>query len=158
MKRGSYMSNFGSKGQRSTFRRLFFLFFWQDILTHLGQCFFLLCTHIQDDERKMPRKFKDKLSLIKVIKGRCPKAIDADFSVLCQVGRFTYAFCYQFLMIFHCFGIFPLDRTGFFTFIIPGNRDIVQVVQTVQIDLQKFRFAEPRSNFAFVLKNTAYNF
>ena len=63
----------------------------------------------------MSRKFEDKLSLIKVSKGRCPKEHDdfANFSVLCQVGRFTYAFCYQFIMIFPCFGIFPLDRTGF---------------------------------------------
>ena len=46
----------------------------------------------------------------------------------------------------------------FFTFIISGNRNIVQVVQTVQIDLQKFRFPEPGSNLAFVLKNIAHNF
>ena len=93
----------------------------------------------------MPRKFRDKLSLIKVSKGRCPKTLDnfADFSVLYQVGRFTFAFCYQFLMIFLCFRIFPFDRTIFFTFIIPGSRDIVQAVQTVQIDLQKFRFTAP---------------
>ena len=93
--------------------------------------------------------------MIKVSKGRCPKALDdiADFSVLCKVARFMHAFCYQFLMIFRCFGIFSLDNTGFFTFIIPRRRDIVQVVQTVQIDLQKFCITEPSSNFAFVLKN-----
>ena len=70
---------------------------------------------MQDDERKMPRKFEDKLSFIKVSKGHCPKALDdfANFSVLCQVGCFTFAFCYQFLIIFRCFGIFALDRTGF---------------------------------------------
>ena len=42
------------------------------------------------------------MSMIEVSKGLCPKALD-DFdnlSVFCQVGRFTYAFCYQFLMIF----------------------------------------------------------
>ena len=90
------------------------------MLTHLGQYFFLLCTQIQDDEIKMPIKFYDQLSLIKVSKGRSPKALDdfVDFSVLSQVGRFTHAFCYQFLMIFRCFEIFPLDRTGFCTFII----------------------------------------
>ena len=78
------------------------LIFWQDIWTHLGQFFFLLCTQMHDDERKMSRKFYDKLSLIKVSEGRCPKSLDdfSDFSILCQVGRFTYAFCYQFLMIF----------------------------------------------------------
>ena len=83
--------------------------------------------------------------MIKVSKGRCPKALDDfdDFSVLYQVGRFTFAFCYQFLMIFLCFRIFPFDRTSFFTFIIPGSRDIVQAVQMVQIDLQKFRFTAP---------------
>ena len=70
---------------------------------------------MQDDERKMPRKFEDKMSLIKVSKGHCPKALDdfASFSVLSQVGRFTFAFCFQFPMIFRCFGIFPLDLTGF---------------------------------------------
>ena len=70
---------------------------------------------MQDDERKMPQKFQDKLSLIKVSKGHCPKALDdfANFSVLCQVGRSTSAFCYQFLMIFRYFGMFPLDPTGF---------------------------------------------
>ena len=108
----------------------------------------------------MPRKFKDKLTLIKLSKGRCPKALDdfADFSVFCQVGRFTCAFCCQFLMIFLCFGIFPFDRTSFFTFVIPGSRDILQVVQTVQIDLHKFRFTAPGSNLAFILKNIAHNF
>ena len=52
--------------------------------------------------------------MIKVSKDRCPKALDdfADFSVLCQVGRFTYAFCFKFLMIFRCFEIFPIDRSG----------------------------------------------
>ena len=74
------------------------------------------------------------------------------------VGRFTFASLYQILMIFICFGIFPFDCTSFSTFITPGSRDIVQVVQTVQIDLQKFRFTAPGSNLAFVLKNIAHNF
>ena len=97
---------------------------------------------------KKPRKFEDKLSLIKVSEGRCLKALDdlANFTVLCKVGRFTYAFCYQFLIIFRCFGIFPLDCTGFVTFIIAEKRDIAQVVQTIQIDLQKFLFTEQGSN------------
>ena len=82
----------------------------------------------------------------------------ADFNVLCQVGRFAIAFCYQFLMILLCFGIFPFDRTSFFTSIISGSIDIVQVLQTVQIDLQKFRFTAPGSNLAFVLKSIAHNF
>ena len=43
-------------------------------------------------------------------------------------------------------------------FIIPGSRAIVQVVQTVQIDLQKIRFTEPGLNVAFLLKNIAQNF
>ena len=109
----------------------------------------------------MPIKFEDKISLIKISKGSCPKALGdfVDFnSVLCKVGRCAYAFCYQFLMIFRCFGMFPLERTGFFTFIIPGSRDIMQVVQTVQFDLQKLSFTEPGSNFACVLKNIAHNF
>ena len=79
-------------------------------------------------------------------------------SVLCQVGRFTFAFCNQFPMIFLSFGIFSFDRTIFFSSIIPGSRDIVQVVQTIQIDLRKFRFTAPGSNLAFVLKNIAHNF
>ena len=91
------------------------LIFRQDILTHLGQCFLLPCTQIHDDARKTPIKFEEKLSFIKVGKGRCPNALDysAGFSVLCQVGRFMYAFWYQFRLIFRCFGIFPIDRTVF---------------------------------------------
>ena len=46
----------------------------------------------------------------------------------------------------------------FVTFIIAGSRDIAQVVQTVQIDLQKFRFTEQGSSLEFVLKNIAHNF
>ena len=46
----------------------------------------------------------------------------------------------------------------FVTFVIPGSRDIAQVVQTVKIDLQKFCFTEQGSNLAFVLKNIAHNF
>ena len=42
----------------------------------------------------------------------------------------------------------------YFTFIIPGGRDIVQVVKTVQIDLQMFRFTEPVSNLESVLKQS----
>ena len=76
-----------------------------------------------------------------------------DFCVLCKLVFFTYAFCYQFLMIFRCFGIFPLDRTVFFfTLIIPGSIHIVQVMQTVEIDLRKFRFTEPVSNLAIASK------
>ena len=38
---------------------------------------------------------------------------------------------------------YSLSTVLFFaTFIIAGSRDIAQVVQTVQIDLQKFRFTE----------------
>ena len=64
------------------------------------------------------------------------------------------------VMIFRCFKIFPLDRTGFFTFILPRSIhvDIVQIVQTVQIDLQKCRFSEPGSSLACVLKNIANTF
>ena len=108
----------------------------------------------------MSRKFLDKLLLIKVSKGHCPKALDyfADFSVLCQVGRFTFAFCYQFLVIFLCFGIFPFDLASFFTIIIPGTRDIVQVMQTVQTDLHKFRFSAPGLNLAFFPKTSRTTF
>ena len=40
---------------------------------------------------------------------------------------------------------------------MPGGRDIVRVVQTVQIDLQKFRYTEQGSNLAIVLKNITHN-
>ena len=98
--------------------------------------------------------------MIKVIKGRFPKALDdfANFSVLCQVGRFTFAFCYQFLMIFFVLEYSLSIVLVCFTFIKPGSRDIMQVVQTVQIDLQKFCFTAPCSNLAFVLKNIVHNF
>ena len=34
----------------------------------------------------------------------------------------------------------------------------MQVVQTVQINIENFRFTEPGSNLAFVLKNITHNF
>ena len=46
----------------------------------------------------------------------------------------------------------------FITFIIPESRGIAQVVQTVQIALQKCRFTESGSKLACVLKNIAHNF
>ena len=126
---------------------------------HLDQFFSLRCTQMLDDEINMPRKFEEKLTSIKLCKGRCSKALDdfADFSVFRQVGRYV---CVLLLISdeFSVFGIFPFDRTSFFTFIIPGSRDIVQVVQIVQIDLQKFCFTAPGSNLAFVFKNIAHNF
>ena len=151
MQSGSYILNFGSKGQRSTFRRLsgctYFLTGYQNT-----SCLVLM-------KETCPQSFRTNSS-IKVSKDRCPKALDAfaDICVLCQVEHFTFAFRYQFLVIFLCFGIFPFDRTSFFTFIIPGSRDIVQVVQTVRIHLQKVRFTAPGSNLAFVLKNIGHNF
>ena len=54
-------------------------------------------------------------------------------------------------MIFRCFGIFPLDRIFFNVFIFDST-DTVQVMQTVQIDLHKFRFTEPDFKLVFVLK------
>ena len=161
MKSGSYKSNFGSKGQRSSCRQLSVCTYF--LTGYLNTSWSVFLPTLYTDSgwwKKHAQKVLLKLSLIKVSKGRCPIALDdfADLCVLCQVGRFTFAFCYQFLMIFLCFGIFPFDRTSFFTFIIPGSRDIVQVVQTVQIDLQKFRFTAPGSNLAFVLKNITHNF
>ena len=41
------------------------------------------------------------------------RLMTANFSVLCQVGRLTYVFYYQFLMCFRFLGIFPIDRTCF---------------------------------------------
>ena len=137
MKSGSYRSNFGSKGQRSTFRRLSGCTYF--LTGYLNTSWSVFLPTLYTDSgwwKKYAQKVEDKLSFIKVSKGRCPKALDdsVDFSVLCQVGRFTFLFCYQFLMIFLCFGIFSFDRTSYFTFILPGRRDIVQVVQAVQID------------------------
>ena len=158
MKRGRYMSNLGLKGQSSSFRLLSGCVYF--LTRYLNTSWSVVLPTLYTDSgwyKKDPQKMLGQLSLIKV---SCPKALDnlADFSVLSQVGRFTYAFCYQFLVIFRCFDIFPLDRIGFFTFKIPGCRDIVQVVQTVQINLQNFRFTEPGSNLASVLKNIANNF
>ena len=155
------MSNFGSKGQRSTFRRLSgCTYFLTGYLDTSWSVFFLLCTQIQDDDKKMPKKFLDKLSLINVSKCRSPKALEdfADFSVLCQLGLFTYVFCYQLLMIFRCFGIFLLDCTDFFQLYNTRKKSYRAGVQTVQIDLQKFCFIELCSNFAFVLKTSRTTF
>ena len=88
------------------------------------------------------------MSLIKVSKGHWPKALDdfPHFSVLCQVGCFTDACCYQSLMSFVILEYNLSTVLVFVTFKIPGSRYIVQVVQTVEIDLQKFRFTEHGSN------------
>ena len=52
------MSNFGQKVKGKPFVDILgALIFLQDIFTHLGQCFFLLCTQIHDDKRNMPIKF-----------------------------------------------------------------------------------------------------
>ena len=67
--------------------------------------------------------------------------------------RFVIYFWWFFVVLEYSLSILLV----FSTFIIPGSRDIVQVVQTVHIDLQKFRFTEPGSTFAFVLKNIAHN-
>ena len=68
--------------------------------------------------------------------------------------RFVINFWWFFFVLEYSLSI----ELVFLTFIIPGSRDIVLVVQTVQIDLQKFRFTAPDSNFAFVLINIAHNF
>ena len=83
MKRGSYMSNFGSKGQRSTFR--------QSLWVHLFQTGYLnthwlvvLPTSYTDSGWWMKDAQKvlgqTVIWLINVSKGRCPKALD-DFDV-----------------------------------------------------------------------------
>ena len=122
MKSGSYKSIFGSKGQRSTFRRLSgCTYFLTGYSEHILVSFSPYFVHrFRMMKETCPNSFRKKLILTKVSKGRCPKALDdfADFSVVCQVRRFPFAFCYQFLMIFLCFGKFPFDRTTFFTFII----------------------------------------
>ena len=53
--------------------------------------------------------------------------------------RFANNFWWYFVLLEYSLSIEPVF------FILPGKRDIVQVVQTVQIDLQKFRFTEPGS-------------
>ena len=110
--------------------------------------------------KKDVQKILGKMSLIKFSKGRCQKTLDdfADFSVFCQVGCFTYAFSYQFWWVFVVLEYSLLIVLVFFTFIIPGSRDIVPVVQTVQIDLQKFHFTESGKSLACILQNIANNF
>ena len=53
---------------------------------------------------------------------------------------------------------YSLSNVLVFTFMILGNRDLLQVVQTVQIDIQKFSLTESGSNLAFPLQNIAQNF
>ena len=68
--------------------------------------------------------------------------------------RFVINFWWFFVVLEYSLSIVLV----FVTFIIAESRDIAQVVQTVQIDLQKFRFTEQGSNLVFVLKNIAHNF
>ena len=100
------MSNFGQNVKVNLPATFFVALICDRKSHHISvSVYFLLCTHIQDDDGKTPRKCRDKLSLTKVNKGRCPKALNdlADFSVLCRVRRFTIAVCYQFLISFRCF-------------------------------------------------------
>ena len=57
MKSGNYMSNFVSKGQRSTFRRLSGCTYILTGYLNTSWSVLLRCTQIQDDERNMPSKF-----------------------------------------------------------------------------------------------------
>ena len=98
MKRGSYMSNFGSKGQRSTFRRLSGC---THFLTGYLNTSWLVFIPALNTASGWWKKDAQKVLGQTAIKGCCRKALDdfADLSVLCQLRLFTYAFCYQFLMI-----------------------------------------------------------
>ena len=99
-----HLSNFGSKGERSTFLWLSGCTYFLTGYLYRSWSMSLHSLYIyQGWWKKTLRKFEDKLSLnVKVSKGRCPKALDdfANCSVWCQVGRFTNAVCYQYLMIF----------------------------------------------------------
>ena len=119
------------------------LSFWREIFRHLDQCYLLLCTHIQDDERKTLRTFYDKVSIRKVSKYEKKNfyylllytpfwwwTMSEQAWLLYQFlgiwsGRDLFlSFYYQCLMIFRCFRRFSLHQIGYFTFIISGNRGI----------------------------------
>ena len=97
---------------------------------------------------------------MKVSKGRCPKALDdfADFSVLCQVGRFMFAFCYKFLMIFLCFGIFPFDRTSFSPSYYPEEEILCKSCKPFKSTYKSFASLHRVQILEFVHKNIAHNF
>ena len=61
-------------------------------------------------------------------------------------------------MDFLCFEIFSLYCIDYLTCIVPERWDIVQVMQFLQIDLPKFRFAELGSKSAVQLNNNMHDF
>ena len=157
MERGSYMSNFGWKGQRSTFRRLsgctYFLTGYLNTSSYFIHSFRMTKEGCPESIRTNCHWSRS----VKVAVGK--RLMTLPILVYCASwGSLRMHFVINF-WCFCCFGIFPLDRACFFTFIIPGSRDTVQVVQTVQSDIQKFRFTELGSIFGInVLKNIAHNF
>ena len=104
-------------------------------------------------KKRCPESFRTNCHWLRC----CPKALDdfVDLSGLCQVGRFTYACYYQFLMIFCCFGIFSLDCTVFF---ITQKYRYRAGRANRSNRPTKSCFTAPGSHLAFVFKNIAHNF
>ena len=59
---------------------------------------------------------------------------------------------------FLCFGILSFNHIHYFTRLSPIRRDIVLVMQFLQIDLPRFCFTELGSKTAILLKNNMHNF
>ena len=157
MKNGSRLPTFGSKGRRSTFKLLSGC---TDFPTGYLKTSWSVCLPTLYTDSGWWKKDAQKVWGQTVIdQGLWKRLINdfANFSVLCQLRRFTNAVCYQYLIIVLLFWNTISSPYLFSTFILSGSRDIVQVVQTIQIDLPTFRFTEPGSNLAFVPQNIVSN-
>ena len=162
MQRGSYMSNFGSKGQRSNFRRLSDCTYFLTRYLNTSWSVFLPTLYTDPGwwKRDAPKVWGQT-----VIDQCHLRPLSKSASWLCQFQSIVPGRALYICVLLSISDDFSLlwnipsrPYWFFFTFIIPGSRDIAQVVQTVQIDLQKFRFTEHGSNLAFVLINIAHNF
>ena len=141
------------KGQPS-WEVWFTLSFWRDILRHIDHCYYLLCTHFQDDERKTPRKFESRSGKNAVRKR------------LVTLNIFAYCVRYDALWdrLSSTFGdlslfmdIFSQRNRLFLLHNIRNSRNLAGR-ENVRIGLPKFRFTEQDSNLTFIFKNTIQNF
>ena len=144
MKRGSHMSNLWSKGQRSTFQRLSGCTYF--LTGYLNISWWVFLPTLYTDSGWWKKDVQKVLRPTVIYLGQLRPLSESTWC-LCRFqyiepGRALYA-CVL-LSISDDFSLFwniPSRPYCFFTFTIPGSRGIIQVVQTVQIDLPYQSFA-----------------
>ena len=97
---------------------------------------------------------EQRRSFLRVNKGYFPK--DLNVFVIRVYCAKTSAWCMRFIN-FRYIKTFSLRHNDHLTSIVPESRCIVQVVQIIQTDEPKFRFAELGSNLANPPQNNKHN-